>query len=118
MPEEWDATTHSRFRTNDDMQRCFVGYYSIAAEGAKLRKVSRYNRTTNPIAFVKALLTGRGAADSRWIKLHLKDYYKEFDKYSPLMFCMNDSASTTEEQRRRMIEFLEYKFPEKSNFEL
>lgn len=118
MPEEWAATAHSRFRTNDDMQRCFVGYYAIAAEGAKLRKVSRYNRINKPFTFIKALITGKGAADSRWIKLHLKDYYKEFDKYNPLMFCLNDNSTTTDEQRGRMLEFLESKFPNKSSFEL
>jgi hypothetical protein len=118
MPEECDSTTHNRFRTNDDMQRCYVSYYSVAAEGAKLRKVHRYNRINNPISLAKAIFTGQFAADSRWLKLHLNDYYKEFNKYSPLMFCMNDSSSTTEEQRRRMIEFLEYKFPDKSSFEL
>ena len=117
MPEAWDATAHSRFRTNDDMQRCCVGYYAIAAEGAKLRKVGRYNRVNNPAAFFRALFTGRGAADSRWIKLHLKDYHKEFDKYSPLMFCLNDNSTTTDEQRGRMLEFLRSKFPSKSQFE-
>ena len=118
MPEEWAATAHSRFRTNDDMQRCFVSYYAVAAEGAMLRKVSRYNRISNPISLLRALITGHYAADSRWIKLHLKDFNRDFDKYRPLMFCMNDNASTSEADCRRMVEFLESKFPSKSGFEL
>lgn len=118
MPEEWAATAHSRFRTNDDMQRCFVSYYAVAAEGATLRKVSRYNRISNPISLLRALITGRYAADSRWIKLHLKSYDDDFNKYNPLMFCMNDNASTSEADCRRMVEFLESKFPKKSGFEL
>jgi hypothetical protein len=100
------------------MQRCYVSYYAVAAAGATLRKVNRYNRISNPIAFVRALVTGRYAADSRWIKLHLKSYDDDFNKYNPLMFCMNDNASTSEADCRRMVEFLESKFPMKSGFEL
>lgn len=118
MPEEWDATAHSRFRTNDDMQRCYVSYYSVAAAGATLRKVNRYNRINNPVSLIKALFTGRYAADSRWIKLHLKDYNKDFNKYNPLMFCMNDNATTSDEDCCRMVAFLKSKFPNKSCFEL
>lgn len=118
MPEQWDATAHSRFRSNSDMQRCFVSYYTVAAEGAKLRKINRYNRINNPISLVKALITGRYAADSRWIKLHLKDYDKDFDKYNPLMVCLNDNGLISDDDCRRMIEFLKRKFPNKSGFEL
>lgn len=118
LPDEWAATAHSRFRTNEDMQRCYVSYYAVAAEGAKLRKVNRYNRITNPISLVRALITGRYAADSRWIKLQLKDYNRDFEKYNPLMFCMNDNASTSDADCRRMVEFLDSKFPTKSTFEL
>ena len=118
LPDEWAATSRSRFRRNEDMQRCYVSYYAVAAEGAKLRKVNRYNRITNPISLVRALITGRYAADSRWIKLHLKDYNRDFEKYNPLMFCMNDNASTSDADCRRMVEFLASKFPYKSTFEL
>jgi hypothetical protein len=83
-----------------------------------LRKVNRYNRITNPISLVKALVTGRYAADSRWIKLHIASYDKDFDKYNPLMFCMNDNANTSDEDCKRMLEFLKSKFPTKSSFEL
>ena len=118
LPDEWAATSRSRFRQNEDMQRCYVSYYAVAAEGAKLRKVNRYNRITNPISLVRALITGRYAADSRWIKLHQKDYNRDFEKYNPLMFCMNDNASTSDADCRRMVEFLASKFPYKSTFEL
>lgn len=118
LPDEWATTSRSRFRRNEDMQRCYVSYYAVAAEGAKLRKVNRYNRITNPISLVRALITGRYAADSRWIKLHLKDYNRDFEKYNPLMFCMNDNASTSDADCRRMVEFLASKFPYKSTFEL
>jgi hypothetical protein len=118
LAEEWNRTAHSRFRTNDDMQRCYVSYYAVATGNATLRKVNRYNRITNPISLVKALVTGRYAADSRWIKLHIASYDKDFDKYNPLMFCMNDNANTSDEDCKRMLEFLKSKFPTKSSFEL
>lgn len=119
MPEQWRATTYNRFRTNDDMQRCYVDYYAVAAAGATLRKVNRYNRINNPFSFIKALITGRYGADSRWIKLdEVKDFKRDLDKYNPLMLCMNDNVRTTDEDYRRMIDFLKSLYPSKSSFEL
>lgn len=118
MREAWERTAHSRFRTNDDMQRCFVSYYVIATGKAKMRKISRYNRINGPTSFVRAILSGHYASDSRMIQLVSPDYRKEMEKYNPLMFCMNDGESVVDSDRSRMVEFLEAMFPEKSTFEL
>lgn len=118
MPEAWERTSFARFRNNKDMQRCFVSYYLVATGQAELRKVSRYNRIYNPAALLKALVSGHYAADSRWIRLVNPDYQRVMDKYNPLMFCMNDSEYSTDDDRKRMAAFLEGLFPEKSMFEL
>lgn len=114
---EWQRTTYRKLRHNKDMQRCIVSYYAVATGRAKLRLVGRYNRIRTPKALIRALFTGRYAADSQWIKLHLPDYEREFRKYNPLMFCMNDNAQTSEEDRKRMVAFLERMFPTPSSFE-
>lgn len=115
LPDEWDRTAHRRFRNNKDMQRCFVSYYVLATGKGELRKVGRYNRINTPTDLVKALMSGHYAADSRWIRLVTPD--KDFDKYNPLMFCMNDSEYTSDAERERMVNFLKMKFPNKSQFE-
>ena len=38
-------------------------------------------------------------------------------KYNPLMICMNDGENATDNDRRRMVEFLQSLFPGKSSFE-
>ena len=115
LPDEWDRTAHRRFRNNKDMQRCFVSYYVLATGKGELRKVGRYNRINTPTDWVKALMSGHYAADSRWIRLVTPD--KDFEKYNPLMFCMNDSEYTSDAERERMVNFLKMKFPNKSQFE-
>lgn len=115
LPDEWDRTAHRRFRNNKDMQRCFVSYYVLATGKGELRKVGRYNRINTPTDLVKALMSGHYAADSRWIRLVTPD--KDFEKYNPLMFCMNDSEYTSDAERERMVNFLKMKFPNKSQFE-
>lgn len=117
MKDAWERTTFRRFRNNKDMQRCFVSYYVVATGQGELRKVSRYNRIDSPKRLVKALVSGHYASDSRWIKLMSPDYKKEFEKYNPLMFCMNDSEYTSDDDRNRMVNFLRSMFPEKSSFE-
>ena len=38
-------------------------------------------------------------------------------KYNPMMFCLNDSENTTDEDCARIVDFMETLFPDKSAFE-
>ena len=116
-PEQWNKTSYNRFREHEDMHRSFVSYYAIVTGKATLRKVGRYNRTKGVLGAVKALLTNRFASDSRCIPLTIKDYQAEMRKYNPLMICMNDGEGATDNDRRRMVAFLNNIFPNKSSFE-
>lgn len=115
--EKWEETAFQRFRSEDDMQRCFVSYYMIIIGHAVLRKVGRYNRIDGLWNKIKAFLTHRYANDSRCIDLNISDYNAALKKYNPMMICVNDNQNTTENQRRRLVPFLEYLFPEHSSFE-
>ncbi len=44
-------------------------------------------------------------------------HYEHFEKYNPMMFCMNDSQYATDSDRERARAFLEERFPWKSEFE-
>ena len=116
-PEAWKATAYRRFRSEEDMQRCVVGYYVIATGRGTMRKVGRYNRLSGIWSCVRAFLRNEFASDSRCIPVALPDYDKAMRKYNPLMFCMNDDESTTDDDCRRMAAFLEKLFPAKSAFE-
>lgn len=117
MPEAWRDTTYSRFRSDGDMQRCYVSYWSVVKGGAELRLVGRYNRTRGIMGALKAFFVGRFACDSRCIPLTERDYDRVIAKYNPLMICMNDGETTTDADRQRLVEFLDSHYPNKSDFE-
>lgn len=117
MPEAWRNTTYSRFRSDRDMQRCYVSYLSVVDGDAELRLVGRYNRTRGIMGAVKAFIVGRFASDSRCIPLTERDYNRVLAKYNPLMVCMNDGETTTDADRQRLVEFLDSHYPNKSDFE-
>lgn len=116
MPEKWKATTYRRFRSVEDMQRSFIGYWQIV-NGAEMRLVGRYDRTNGLGGAIKAMVTGCYASYSRCIPLTVKDFDKVLAKYNPLMICVNDGEEATDDDRRRMREFLDARYPNKSDFE-
>lgn len=115
--EKWEKTSYQRFRSKEDMQRCFVSYYMIVAGHATLRKVGRYNRIHGIWNKIQAFLTNCYANDSRCIDLNISDYNAALKKYNPLMICVNDNQNTTESHRKRLIPFLEHLLPNPSSFE-
>lgn len=115
--KKWETTAYSRFRSNEDIQRCIVGYYVVATKMGTMRKVGRYNRLPGVLQKIRAFFTNTFASDSRCIPANVVDYTKVMDKYNPLMFCMNDDENTTDEDCARFVEFFETLFPDKSTFE-
>ena len=116
--QAWTQTTLHRFRHDNDMHRSFMSYYALATGRGVLRKVGRYNGVEGVREHLKSWLQGCYHSDSRCIPVQCPDYDAVFRKYNPLMFCMNDGEGTTDDDRRRMVEFLNRKFPDKSTFEL
>lgn len=115
--EEWSATSHHRFRCQDDMHRSYVSYYMIIVGHATMRKVGRYNNVNGVWGAIKAFLTNRFANDSHCIHMYYKDYSAKLRKYNPIMICANDSERATDADALRMKKFLEELFSEKSSFE-
>ena len=116
-PEVWSATAYSRYRSEEDVQRCVVGYYVIATGRGTMRKVGRYNRIKGLWAVIKAFVSGKFANDSRTLPVSTKDYDAVMKRYNPLMFCVNDDERCTDDDCRRMTAFLDGLFPAKSAFE-
>jgi hypothetical protein len=51
------------------------------------------------------------------VRIHSKNHYEKFEKYNPIMYCMNDSQYAKDSDRAKATEFLSERFPEKSQFE-
>ena len=115
--KEWSATSHHRFRSDEDMHRSFISYYMVAVGHATMRKVGRYNNAEGLLERVKAWFTGCFANDSRCINNYSRNYEGQLQKYNPIMICANDSERASDEDALRMAKFLAELFPEKSSFE-
>lgn len=52
-------------------------------------------------------------------RLHInnRSHYHKFERYNPVLFCMNDSEHANDDDRRFAIEYVSKLFPEKSQFE-
>ena len=115
--KEWSATSHHRFRSDEDMHRSFISYYMVAVGHATMRKVGRYNNAEGLLDRIKAWFTGCFANDSRCINNYSRNYEGQLQKYNPIMICANDSERASDEDALRMAKFLAELFPEKSSFE-
>lgn len=92
----WPTITN-RMRTENDIQRIIFLYYALAVKRGELRYV------------------GRG--ESCRIRVQKPDFMLYITRYSPVLFCLNDTHRATDEDRKRIKPFLKGLFPEKSSVE-
>lgn len=84
-------------RDNEDINRHIYSYVPLAEKRAHAQYV---NKKT-----------------SFRLQIHEVEQYQKLEEYNPIFFCMNDSQFATDEDRRRSSEYLEKRFPNKSEFE-
>ena len=95
--KEIDATLGNHIRSENDVQRNIYTFVPVVEKRAHVRFVNQKES----------------------FRCHIEKpyYFERLEKYSPLLFCLNDSEFATEESHRLLREFLERRFPEKSSFE-
>lgn len=93
-----EPTLHHKVRDDADIQRNIYSYVALAAKEAVVSYV--------------------GSSTS--FKFHIDNprHYAKLQKLNPMLFCLNDSEYADDEDRRRVKEFLETRFPEPSVFEI
>lgn len=95
--DEIKVTYSNHVRSANDIQRSLFSYVALAEKHAHLKFVTQKT--------------------SFRLHIHKDKYYSKFERYNPLLFCMNDSEYATDEHRLKAKAFLENYFPEKSQFE-
>ena len=106
--KEFDETLNHRFRERSDMQRIAVSFYTIA-KGLAVPESIRKNW------FQKYIL--KQPSDSSCF--HVKSSkVPQITKTQTALLCINDSLHTTDNDRKKIRQLLENKFPEKSSFEV
>ena len=102
--EEFDKTSHQKFRSFDDIQRVIFNYYAIELKGAK-------------VILPKGLLTYFGyTAQTGYCECNKKELNRVNMYNTPLM-CFNSNRKTNDEDIKLMIKILESRFGEKTEFE-
>ena len=116
--EELERRAGNRFRQKEDLQRCLFHYVALAQGWGVVRTVDRTNGTSGWWERWAATLGLRPlSVDSRCIPVDTPDIAAAMDKYRPKLFCLNDEARASIEDRRRVRRFLETMFPNRSAFE-
>ena len=95
--KEIEQTMTNHLRSSLDLQRNLYYYVALAEKRAHRQYV---NRKT-----------------SFMLRIHKEKRYRDLEKLKPLFFCMNDSQYATDADRKRVTEYLQKRFPEKSSFE-
>ena len=95
--KEFSPMVPHHVRAADDIQRSVYSYVALAEKKGHLRYVSHKHS----------------------FRLHIDNHklYEKFERYNPVFFCMNDSEFANDVDRKAAIDFLESKFPKKSEFE-
>lgn len=94
---EVEKTMINHVRTYGDFHRSAFLYYAIATGRAHLKYVGR--------------------KQSSRILIERHDFKKYIQHYQPELFCLNDSQRVTDKHREAVKPFLEFLFPNKSEFE-
>lgn len=94
---EISATLSNHVRSSNDIQRNIYSYVALAKKRGHL-------------CYVTQRTSFRFHIDNRKL-------YKKFERYKPMLFCMNDSQYANDEDRKCAIAFLYKLFPDKSLFE-
>ncbi len=95
--KEISQTLTNHERASNDIQRNLYSYVALAEKLAHLHYVSQHTSFRFHIDNIKL--------------------YKKFERYNPMLFCMNDSQFANDDDRQRAAAFLSNYFPEKSAFE-
>lgn len=105
--QEFDITLNNRFRDFSDLQRVIFSYYSCGNNTAVIKKGLNW--------FEKNIK--KQTPDSDFFDIRSKNITK-IAKSKAKLICLNDSRKTTDEDRAKIKEIMENKFPQKSEFEV
>ena len=102
--KEYEKTLTHRFRKGNDVQRIIVDIWAFTHGDADIRIVRPFSKKPKQL-------------DSLMLTNTETDYAKKLNSRNPGLFCINDGELSSQEDRMRTKQFLEKRFPKKSEFE-
>ena len=94
---EIDLMKMNHVRSSNDIQRVIYSYVALAEKRGHLQQVS--------------------SRDSLHVHIQKERHYEKLEKINPTFFCMNDTEYADDNDRMKLKEWLNNRFPKKSQFE-
>ena len=95
--DEIDIMKMNHVRSSNDIQRVIYSYVALAEKRGHLHHVS--------------------SKDSLHVHIQKERHYERLEKINPTFFCMNDTEYADDNDRMKLKEWLNNRFPKKSQFE-
>lgn len=95
--DEIDQMKMNHVRSSNDIQRVIYSYVALAEKRGHLQHVS--------------------SKDSLHVHIQKERHYERLEKINPTFFCMNDTEYADDNHRMKLKEWLNNRFPKKSQFE-
>ena len=95
--DEIDQMKMNHVRSSNDIQRVIYSYVALAEKRGHLQHVS--------------------SRDSLHVHIQKERHYEKLEKINPTFFCMNDTEYADDNHRMKLKEWLNNRFPKKSQFE-
>ena len=95
--DEIDIMKMNHVRSSNDIQRVIYSYVALAEKRGHLQHVS--------------------SKDSLHVHIQKERHYERLEKINPTFFCMNDTEYADDNDRMKLKEWLNNRFPKKSQFE-
>ena len=111
LSHDIDIQIRNKFRTNWELQRWVFNLYDIVHNRAVFKRVRNFRK---PKHFLYNFIHYKNCKNH---PIYCVDAEHTLSTCSPVLFCVNDTASTTNEIREKNHRFLETRFPNKSSFE-
>jgi hypothetical protein len=106
----------NKFRTGNELQRWVLNLYGYVTGKTVLKKARGYKSGRHKISnFIYNTLHWRAVRNSPIFCFDAKESFESI-KHAPV-FCINDSKFTTKETIQNNLDFLQKRFPNKSQFE-
>ena len=109
--------TYSRFRNENNCERVVFLYYALATKQGHLKIISRIDSYLPWYRKIMHYFLKIYKKDTVIVQAYNKNINEIFEKYKPILGCINDKPEVTDQDRARVRAFYEKLFPQKSSYE-
>ena len=115
--QEVSQNLYSKFRNENNCERILFLYYALAIKQGDKKIISKIDSYLPLYKKIQNYLLKKYKQDSIVIQANNEYINEIFERYKPILGCINDKPNVTVQDRERVNIFYETLFPKKSSFE-